>query len=123
MLFKNAIIISLSVFLFSCAASYAKKDVANGDWAALGAGDAQRGMPKKSIKQITKLNEKYGLVEANYSQYESEYNKGLIEFCNVENAFKLGLSGHSYQRVCDDMADGDEFYKKWDIGRRAFTSK
>ncbi len=49
-----------------------------------------------------------------FDQYVQGYNQGLREYCNVENAIKLGEQGKMYRGVCDNNDDSAAFKTAYD---------
>ncbi len=121
MLIKNVVSISLSLFLFSCAIPYVKEDVQAQNWQALGKHDAEMGQIKKSEAYLNKIALKFDCGEVDVKAYEKAYRLAQDEYCEIRNAFILGLTGKSYLGICRGYPHGQEFFNKWDGGRRAFT--
>ena len=119
MLIKSILLSCFSLLLFSCAIPYVKEDVEAKNWEALGQHDAENGQVKKSAQYINGLASKYNAGDIDYSAYEQAYQSALDEYCQLDNAFILGLSAKSYLGVCRSYPNGLEFYNLWDAGRRS----
>lgn len=118
MFIKRLAIFVLSLSLFSCAVPYVKENVTKGNWEALGVLDAEKGQVKKSPEYLKKLLDEYNSVTVDYHAYEKAYNLGLDTYCELENAFLLGLAEQPYIGVCRKYPNAIEFYERWNAGRR-----
>lgn len=94
--------------------------VKKGDWQAVGQRDGERGLPSRSLSELQSLAKKAGVQQADISDYESGYQAGLERYCNVGNAYDIGLSGMQYNGVCNNQDDGLQFQMEWQRGFNDF---
>lgn len=89
---------------FAGCASLNREQCQRGDWYGIGMTDGQAGMPANHIEAHTRACGKYGL-QPDDRQYHLGYNRGLEEYCRIDNAFATGLQGYRYQGVCPASID------------------
>ena len=95
----------LSVFLVAGCATLSKEDCARGDWASLGLTDGRAGEPSSRIDEHQKACREYGIA-LDEEAYLAGREQGLQAYCQLDNAFQIGLSGKPYQHVCPPSIDG-----------------
>lgn len=113
--------IFLITFLTACAGdidALAKQ----GDWFAVGEQDGVRGLPSRSLSDLNKLAEKTGSINLSVGNYEAGYHVGIEKYCDVNNAYEIGLSGMQYLGVCAYRADGLRFRMEWQRGYDYFSA-
>ncbi|MGF1705585.1 DUF2799 domain-containing protein [Enterovibrio baiacu] len=94
---------------------------AEGKWQAIGESDGVRGLPSRSLSDLAELARKAG-VAANVNNYESGYASGVDKYCDVNNAYDIGLSGFQYLGVCANTPDGLRFQMEYQRGFEDFQS-
>lgn len=66
--------------------------------------DGQQGVPASRLADHVRACGKYGL-QPDDRQYQLGYDRGLEEYCRIDNAFATGLRGNRYQGVCPPTID------------------
>lgn len=75
------------------------------NWHDLGVRDGRAGEPASRIEAHRKACSDYG-IHPREREYLDGRAEGLRDYCQLDNAFRSGLSGHSYQGVCPAAVDG-----------------
>lgn len=88
--------------------------VREGDWYQVGYQDGVTGRPNRSLNDLQQL----GDVDPN--DYEQGYLKGLVEYCDPNFAYQIGLSGQEYHGVCEGMPNSQQFRLEFERGQRDF---
>lgn len=96
--------------------------IKKGDWTAIGERDGMRGLPSRSIADLDKLALSAGVESVNLGNYETGYNTGIERYCDVGNAYEIGLSGMQYLGVCAYKSDGLRFQMQWQRGYDYFQA-
>lgn len=110
------LLVGLLPLLFGCATS--DEALAHkGDWVAIGYSDGVNGRVPRSFSQLSELG------SANMSAYDEGYNKGVKEYCNPDFAYQMGLSGQTYEGVCEGTEDGQRFRMEWQRGWQDYQNK
>ncbi|MGL5335083.1 MAG: DUF2799 domain-containing protein [Enterovibrio sp.] len=118
---QRLVLVSFLLLLVACStggdtAALAKEK----RWREIGLRDGERGISSKSLAALQALS---GEKEAvNVSEYDAGYRDGLAKYCNVNNAYSLGVSGIQYQGVCSRYYNGQAFQMEWQRGYQAFLS-
>ncbi|MGZ5051632.1 MAG: DUF2799 domain-containing protein [Methylobacter sp.] len=92
------------VFLSGCA-TLSKEDCRRGDWFGLGVRDGLAGEPSNRLSDHVTACYEYGIA-INNEAYFAGRERGLHDYCRIDNAFQLGLNGHPYRHVCPPAIDG-----------------
>lgn len=66
--------------------------------------DGQEGVPASRLADHVRACGKYGL-QPDDRQYQLGYDRGLEDYCRIDNAFATGLRGNRYQGVCPQTID------------------
>lgn len=74
------------------------------NWRDIGVRDGLKGEPAETFNSRAGDCAKAG-VQADMKQYLAGREQGLQNYCKLENAVPLGLSGGSYGGVCSPMVD------------------
>lgn len=93
------------ISLMSC--SYAvlnREDCLRANWYALGIQDGLAGKTASEINVYQHACLEYS-VNPNQKKYAEGREKGLIDYCKLENAVTSGLKGQLYQSVCPKEID------------------
>jgi len=110
---RGLFITFLSIQLFSCTSAQVKNDINESNWQAIGEQHGTVGSKVYSLAKLKTLSDKYGTGEVDYPAYQKSYEKGLVIYCQPENAVKLGAKGESYNGVCDRFPHGYQFRRDW----------
>ena len=98
MKFGGMIILAGLLILSSCA-TMSKEECLKGDWRGLGIKDGINGEPAIQIEEHRKACAEHG-IRPDEKLYMDGRDKGLREYCLIDNAFRSGLSGRQYKGVC-----------------------
>lgn len=85
-------------------ATLSREQCERGDWYGIGMGDGQEGASTNRLADHARACSKYGLQPDDH-QYKLGYDRGLTEYCRIDNAFATGLRGDRYQGVCPPTID------------------
>lgn len=69
------------------------------DWYQLGIHDGQQGTPANLLDEHNDSCRRYGILP-DRSQYLEGRNVGLLEYCQLGNAFRTGINGEEYKGAC-----------------------
>ncbi len=69
------------------------------NWNALGYVDGSQGAAPSQFNERSSACSEYN-VRADFAQYQTGYQKGLISYCTESHGFFVGSNGNSYQGVC-----------------------
>lgn len=117
----------LSVFLVAVLVGCAGFDDTNalikeGKWVPIGERDGVRGLPSRPLSDLNQLAQQAGVDAVDIAGYERGYNEGIDRYCDIANAYNIGLSGMQYFGVCAYKLDGLRFKMEWQRGFDYFTS-
>jgi hypothetical protein len=98
MKFRGMIILAGLLLLTGCA-TLSKEECLKGDWRGLGMKDGVNGEPAVQIEQHRKACAEYS-IRPDEKIYMDGRAEGLREYCQIDNAFRSGLSGRQYKGVC-----------------------
>ena len=90
--FRTYLLLTLLGSMAGCA-SLSKDQCLNGNWQQIGFADGTRGLPPDQLNEHAKACSEYG-VQANFEQYMLGRSRGLITYCQPQNAFNIGRAGH-----------------------------
>ena len=85
--------------LGGCATGMSKDECALADWQTIGYEDGLRGFPAERIGAHRVACAKHQ-VTPNLAAYSAGRERGLREFCQPKNGFRVGLQGGGYANVC-----------------------
>jgi hypothetical protein len=98
-----ALVVWMLVMLTGCA-SLNREQCQRGDWYGIGMADGQVGELAQRMDRHVRACAEYG-IRVDDQQYRTGYERGLAEYCTIDNAFESGLLGRRYQRVCPPAID------------------
>jgi hypothetical protein len=93
----------ISLLLTGCA-TLSQEECQHGDWHSIGIVDGQAGEPASRFDEHTSACSEYG-IKVDKRQYFNGRTQGLIDYCQIDNAFNTGIQGHQYQHVCPSSID------------------
>ncbi|WP_188566176.1 DUF2799 domain-containing protein [Undibacterium terreum] len=73
-------------------ASLSKDQCLNGNWQQIGFNDGLRGLTPQQLDEHAKACAEYG-VQTNFDQYMLGRSRGLLNYCQPQNAFNVGRAG------------------------------
>ena len=88
----------LTIVLTGCA-GLDRETCAQGDWAVIGASDAQQGYGLDQLETHRKACERHG-IPPDTAAYREGHAQGLMRFCTTEHGFSYGRNGYVYRDVC-----------------------
>lgn len=95
----------LGLLLLNGCATLSQEDCIRGDWFGLGITDGRNGQTMSRIDDHRKACFEYGIA-VNDQAYLAGRDQGLREYCQLDNAFRVGLNGEQYRHVCPPSIDG-----------------
>ena len=104
----------LVVLLAGCVSSETQL-AADGNWHQIGYQDGVKGHTERSYRDLSKLG------AANQAEYDQGYEEGILEYCNPNVAYQIGLNGQEYMGVCDHLKSGQKFRMEWQRGWRDYN--
>ena len=110
----------LPLVLLGCASMTAKEcKVAN--WGEVGLRDGLGGESLSRLNDLVKDCAEAG-VSVNTPIYLAGRDRGLITYCQLDNAARLGLAGRAYLGSCPAPVNG-EFRRRFDLGREVYDAR
>jgi hypothetical protein len=104
--------------LSGCAGMSSEECVAS-DWSAIGYEDGARGYNTDRFGQHRKACAKHG-VTADFPAYQHGRDQGLVEYCQPNRGFNVGVNGGRYNGVCNVNVEAD-FLDAYNAGHRLYT--
>jgi hypothetical protein len=98
MKFRGVMILAGLLILSGCA-TLSEKECLRGDWRDLGIKDGLNGEPAVQIEKHREACTEHG-IRPDERLYMEGRAEGLLEYCQLDNAFWSGLNGRQYQGVC-----------------------
>ncbi|MGL4734135.1 MAG: DUF2799 domain-containing protein [Enterovibrio sp.] len=118
---QRFVLFSLFLLLSACGnGSHTIELAKENRWHDIGLRDGERGIPSKTLTALQQLGDEKHAV--NVSEYDAGYRDGLAKYCDVSNAYSLGVAGIQYQGVCSRHYNGQAFRMEWQRGYQAFMS-
>ncbi|MCH8136027.1 MAG: DUF2799 domain-containing protein [Proteobacteria bacterium] len=100
-------------------ATMSSEECALSDWSAVGYEDGARGYSTERFSSHRKACAKHGIT-ADFWAYQEGRDEGLVEFCQPSRGYNLGVSGSSYNGVCD-VALEEEFLDAYRVGHQLYS--
>lgn len=95
----------LSIVTLAGCATLSQEECIRGDWFGLGVNDGRAGETETRLDAHQKACMEYGIA-VNNEAYFAGREQGLMYYCQLDNAFRTGLSGQQYYHVCPPSIDG-----------------
>jgi hypothetical protein len=111
-------VLGLAVFLAACSTMSAE-ECQLAQWRDVGQRDGLRGEPLSLLSERNEDCAKVGVVMDHHA-YQQGRALGLSNFCRIENAVPLGLSGAAYAGVCPPAVDGP-FQQRYQVAHGVFV--
>ncbi len=93
----------------------------NANWTQIGIHDGQFGERTDLLARHREACSKYGL-EADEAAYFAGREQGLVQYCDLNNSFRLGLNGTRYKGTCPNNIDL-QFNRYNDAALQIYTLK
>ncbi len=106
---KKLTLVIITLSLMGCAASDSEL-AKSGDWYQIGYQDGVTGHTQRSYKTLSELG------DVQEADYESGYSVGILEYCNPNFAYQIGVSGQYYEGVCEGTEHAQKFRMEWQRG-------
>lgn len=90
-------------------------------WSDVGLRDGMAGEPLSKLNDLSKDCAEAKVV-VDTPAYLAGRNQGLLSYCQIPNAARLGLDGKYYNGVCPPAIDG-EFRRRVNVGREVRDSR
>ena len=104
-----------------CATGMSKDECALADWQTIGYEDGLRGLPAERIGAHRVACAKHQ-VTPNLASYTAGRERGLREYCQPKNGFRVGLQGGSYANVCSGATE-TAFVDSYRYGRQIHDAR
>lgn len=111
--------LGIAAALLSGCAVMNKEECLMSDWRLIGYEDGARGMNSGRLPGYRKACAKHGVVP-DLAAYQQGRSEGLLEYCQPNRGYALGLSGHQYAGVCPSELE-DAFLDAYASGRELWT--
>lgn len=85
--------------LLSGCSTLNEQECRSADWHRLGASDGQQGEPASRLDEHKDSCKRYGILP-DEGEYLKGRDTGLLEYCQLGNAFRTGMNGEEYKGVC-----------------------
>ncbi len=95
---KQILILSLLVFLASCA-SMNEQECVKADWKLIGFEDGSKGKAQSTIGNYRKDCAKVNVVP-DLARYQQGHAEGAKQYCVKANGYSAGVSGGAYYGIC-----------------------
>ncbi|MDF2177972.1 DUF2799 domain-containing protein [Aliiglaciecola sp. CAU 1673] len=99
-------------------ATLSKQECQTADWQIIGMEDGASGKPASFVGEHRKACAEYGIAP-DLAAYQKGHAKGLKEYCNYDNGYRLAESGGAYNQVCT-QADYPLFVQGFQRGAVAY---
>jgi hypothetical protein len=107
---KSIALIAAAGMLVGCShATLDRDECLRGDWYQVGLQDGLNGKTQGELNLHKTACAEYG-INPDVQKYSEGRDKGLADYCKLENAVTTGLNGQLYQGVCPK--DVDEAFRR-----------
>ena len=113
--------IAAAVVLAGCATGMSKDECAVADWRTIGYEDGVRGWTADRIGAHRVACAKHQ-VAPNLAAYMEGRERGLLEYCQPKNGFRVGLHGGGYANVCSGPTE-QAFVNGYQWGRQIHDAR
>ena len=104
-----------------CSTGMGKDQCVVADWRTIGYEDGLHGYPADRIGVHRVACAKYQ-VTPNLAAYSEGRERGLIEYCQPKNGFRVGLYGNGYANVCSGSTE-PAFVDSYRYGRQIYDAR
>lgn len=109
------------MLLAGCASGLGKDECITADWRMIGYEDGLHGFPSDRIGFHRASCAKYQVVP-NLAAYSEGRERGLAEYCQPKNGFRVGLHGGGYANVCSGAVE-TAFVDSYRYGRQIHDAR
>ena len=110
-----------TALLSACATGMGKDECATADWRMIGYEDGLRGFPADRIGAHRVACAKHQ-VTPDLAAYMDGRGRGLAEFCQPRNGYRVGLNGGGYANVCPAVTEAG-FLNGYQWGRQIHDAR
>jgi len=110
-----------AALLSGCSTGMGKDQCSTADWQTIGFEDGMRGWPADHIGAHRVACAKYQ-VTPDLAAYLAGRDKGLVEYCQPKNGFRVGLQGAGYANVCPGPIE-PAFVSSYRYGRQIHDAR
>jgi hypothetical protein len=100
---KLPFVIACLAMLSGCS-TLNEKECRTANWYQIGIHDGQFGEKSDLLEKHRAACQKYA-IQAQDSEYVAGREQGLKQYCDLNNAFRLGLNGSGYKGTCPNEID------------------
>jgi hypothetical protein len=104
-----------------CSSGLSKNECMTADWLMIGYEDGLHGLPSDRVG-VHRVACAKVQVTPNLAAYTEGRQRGLLEFCQPRNGFRVGLNGGSYANVCSATAE-PAFIEGYRYGRQIHEAR
>ena len=119
MTIKRVVLFAVAAMAVSGCATMNEDQCVASDWAAVGYEDGSNGYPSNRFGSYRKACAKHG-VTPDFRAYQEGRDEGLVEYCRPSRGYNLGVSGASYNGVCDAALE-EEFLDAYRLGHELYS--
>lgn len=110
-----------TALLSACATGMGKDECAAADWRTIGYEDGLRGFPADRIGAHRVACAKHQ-VTPDLAAYMEGRDRGLVEYCQPRNGYRVGLNGGGYANVCPAVTEAG-FLNGYQWGRQIHDAR
>ena len=110
-----------AALLAGCATGMSKDECALADWQTIGYEDGLRGFPAERIGAHRVACAKHQVMPS-LAAYSAGRERGLREFCQPKNGFRVGLHGGAYANVCSGPTE-NAFVDSYRYGKQIHDAR
>jgi hypothetical protein len=110
-----------AIALSACATGMGKDECVAADWRTIGYEDGLHGYPADRIGVHRVACAKHQ-VTPNLAAYTDGRQRGLVEYCQPKNGFRVGLQGGGYANVCSGPTE-QSFVNGYQWGRQIYEAR
>lgn len=111
----------LCLSLLGGCSTLSENECRNANWTQIGIHDGQFGERTELLQRHREACGKYGL-QPDDAAYFAGREQGLVQYCDFNNAFRLGLNGTRYKGTCPNGVDL-QFSRYNDAALQIYTLK
>ena len=116
-----ALSVTVVAVLSACATGMGKDECVVADWRTIGYEDGLHGYPADRIGAHRVACAKHQ-VTPNLAAYTEGRQRGLVEYCQPKNGFRVGLRGGWYANVCSGPTE-QSFVNGYQWGRQIYEAR
>jgi len=110
-----------AALLGGCSSGLDKAQCQTADWRTIGYEDGLRGLPAERIGVHRVACAKHQ-VAPDLAAYTAGRERGIQEYCQPRNGFRVGLNGRSYDNVCPAATEAP-FVEAYRSGRQIYAAR